>query len=129
MASEVILEPFQILQIIGSLISIFLISRAVIDYRKNRIGKNGFLLWVLIWSLALVAFLVPSSTKSIFQSLTTGNTLIVALILANVFLFILAYSLFQQLSSLNTRFKLFIQKLAIDENLDKKDKNTTDEKQ
>jgi len=128
MASEVILEPFQILQIIGSLISIFLISRAVIDYRKNRIGKNGFLLWVLIWSLALVAFLVPSSTKSIFQSLTTGNTLIVALILANVFLFILAYSLFQQLSSLNTRFKLFIQKLAIDENLDKKDKNTTDEK-
>ena len=128
MASEVILEPFQILQIIGSLISIFLISRAVIDYRKNRIGKNGFLLWVLIWSSALVAFLVPSSAKSVFQLLTSGNTLIVALILATVFLFILVYSLFQQLSSLNTRFKSLIQKLAIDENLDKKDKNTTDEK-
>jgi len=112
------IESFQILQVIGLLISGFLLAKTILDYRKGKIAKDGFIVWSIIWGAALISFTIPNVPESIFRLLAPGNILIIALILANVFLFILVYVLFGQVFALNKRFKLFLQRLALDEKSD-----------
>ena len=119
-------ETFHVLQAIGLVISAFFLAKAVNDYRKRKIGKGSFIAWVIIWSAAFVSFSIPTVPKSLFSLLAPGDTLIIALILSNVFLFFLAYLLFGQVFSLNKRFKLFLQRLALDEKSDIENKDVND---
>ena len=113
-------DSFQVLQIIGLIIALFLIGKTISDYKKEKIGKGIFLVWIIIWGAALVAFIIPKAPQFIFSLLETGDVFIIALIITNVILFVLVYVLFTSQYSLNKKIKSLVQKLAL------KEKITTD---
>lgn len=113
-------ESFEILQVIGLIISIFLISKTIIDFRKEKLGKGIFIFWIIIWVAALVAFSIPKVATSVFSLLETGNVFVITLIITNVILFVLVYILFTKQYSLDKKIKSLVQKLAL------KEKITTD---
>jgi len=112
---------FGILQVIGLIISIFLISKTIIDFRKEKLGKGIFIFWIMVWVAALVTFSIPKAIQSVFSLLETGNVFVIALIITNIVLFVLVYILFTKQYSLNKKIKSLVQKLAL------KEKITTDE--
>jgi len=60
---------FEGLQAVGLLISGFLLTKTIIDYKRRKIGKRGFVLWVVIWAFAVVAFIIPGVPQALFQLL------------------------------------------------------------
>jgi len=119
---------FEGLQAVGLLISGFLLTKTIIDYKRDKIGKRGFVLWVVIWAFAVLAFIIPGVPQALFQLLGLGDAIIIALILAVTVLFILVFAIYGQMFRLNTQFKLVIQKLSIAEKLEADEKLNSDEK-
>ena len=119
---------FEGLQAVGLLISGFLLTKTIIDYKRNKIGKRGFVLWTVIWAFAVIAFIIPGITQALFQLLDVGDAIIIALVLAVTVLFILVYAIYSQMFRLNTQFKLVIQRLSIAEKLESDEKLNSDEK-
>jgi len=131
MAEEVsILGSIEALQVIGLIISGFLLTKAVIDFKRNKIGKWGFIFWCILWSTAFITFAIPKLTQTVFSALETGDVFIIGLVLANIVLFVLVYILFVQLFSVNKQLKLLVQKLALSEklNIGNKDEQENSEK-
>ncbi|QUC64516.1 DUF2304 domain-containing protein [Nitrosopumilus sp. K4] len=114
-------DSFQVLQIIGLLISLFLIGKAITDYKRERIGKGAFLFWITIWGVALLAFIIPKAPQALLSLLEVGDVFIIALIITNVILFILVYVLFTNVYSLNNKIKSLVQKLALKEKISGED--------
>jgi hypothetical protein len=110
-------DSFQVLQIIGLIISLFLIGKSIYDYKKEKIGKGIFLFWLIIWGSAFVAFIIPKAPQFLFSLLEVGDVFIIALIITNVILFVLVYVLFTNLYSMNKRIKSLVQKLALKEKI------------
>jgi len=104
-------------QIFGLIISLFLLGKTIIDYKKNKLYKGGFILWTIIWSAALLLFVIPGAARTVLESLAVENVFLIALLFSNVFLFIIVFILYGKLSNNDRRFKLFIQKLSIDKTL------------
>lgn len=104
-------------QIFGLIISSFLLGKTIIDYKRKRLYKGGFILWLVIWSAALLLFIIPGAARAILESLAVENVVLIALLFSNVFLFIIVFILYGKLSSNDRQFKLFIQKLSIDKGL------------
>ena len=118
MASEfVIFDANAGVQIFGLIISSFLLGKTIIDYKRKRLYKGGFILWLVIWSAALLLFIIPGAARAILESLAVENVVLIALLFSNVFLFIIVFIIYGKLSSNDRRFKLFIQKLSIDKGL------------
>ena len=115
MAEESIFGSFEALQIIGVIISGFLLTKAIRDYKKSKLGKGSFVFWVVIWGFALFSFVVPRIPQAIFGLLERGDVFVIALILATIVLFVLVYIMFGQIFSVNRQLKLLVQKLALDE--------------
>jgi len=104
-------------QIFGLIISSFLLGKTIIDYKRKRLYKGGFILWLVIWSASLLLFIIPGTARAILESLAVENVVLIGLLFSNVFLFIVVFILYGKLSSNDRRFKLFIQKLSIDKGL------------
>jgi len=122
MASEfVIFDANAGVQIFGLIISSFLLGKTIIDYKRKRLYKGGFILWLVIWSTALLLFIIPGAARAILESLAVENVVLIALLFSNVFLFIIVFILYGKLSSNDRRFKLFIQKFSIDKGLREED--------
>jgi len=119
---------FDGLQAVGLLISGFLLTKTIIDYKRGKIGKRGFVLWAVIWAFAVIAFIIPGVTQVLFQLLDVGDAVMIALVLAVTVLFILVYAIYSQMFRLNTQFKLVIQRLSIAEKLESDEKLNSDEK-
>jgi len=119
---------FEGLQAVGLLISGFLFAKTIIDYKRNKIGKRGFVLWVVIWGFAVLAFIIPGVPQALFQLLGLGDAIMIALILAVTVLFILVFAIYSQMFRLNKQFKLVIQSLSITEKLESDEKLNSDEK-
>jgi len=118
---------FDGLQAVGLLISGFLLTKTIIDYKRGKIGKRGFVLWAVIWAFAVIAFIIPGVTQVLFQLLDVGDAVMIALVLAVTVLFILVYAIYTQMFMLNTQFKLVIQRLSIAEKLESDEKLNSDE--
>ncbi len=118
---------FEGLQAVGLLISGFLLTKTIIDYKRGKIGKRGFVLWTVIWAFAVIAFIIPGVTQALFQLLDVGDAIIIALVLAVTVLFIIVYAIYSQMFRLNTQFKLVIQRLSIAEKLESDEKLSSDQ--
>ena len=118
MASELIIFDANVgVQIFGLIISSFLLGKTIIDYKKKRLYKGGFIFWSVIWGTALLLFIIPGAARAILESLAVENVVLIALLFSNVFLFIIVFILYGRLSRNDRQFKLFIQKLSIDKEL------------
>lgn len=123
MVEQEIFESIKELQILGIIISGFLIAKTIIDFKRSKISKTSFYMWITIWSISFITFIIPGATQSIFAALSAQNTVLIALTFAVVFLFIMIYLLSQQIFSLNLQLKKLIQKLALEENSEFKKSN------
>jgi len=109
---------FEILQIIGVIISISVISKIIFDYKKDNLGKGSLIFWISIWVSALFVFIFPKSAETVFTVLEKGDAFTIALILSNIVLFVLVYILFNRIFSMNKKIISLIQKLALVEKIE-----------
>jgi len=47
------------IQILAAIFCVFMLYNAFINFKKKKIGRNDFVLWLLIWSSAIFASLFP----------------------------------------------------------------------
>jgi len=110
-----IFESIKELQILGIGISGFLLIKTIIDFKRSKISKASFYIWLTVWSVALITFFIPRLTQSVFLALSAENAVLIGLAFAVVVLFIMVYVLNQQIFASNKQLKKLIQRLAMDE--------------
>ena len=115
MVEQEVFESIKELQIIGIVISGFLLIKTIIDFKRSKISKASFYIWLTVWSVALITFFIPRLTQSVFLALSAENAVLIGLAFAVVVLFIMVYVLNQQIFASNKQLKKLIQRLAMDE--------------
>lgn len=115
MVEQEIFESIKELQILGIGISGFLLIKTIIDFKRSKISKASFYIWLTVWSVALITFFIPRLTQSVFLALSAENAVLIGLAFAVVVLFIMVYVLNQQIFASNKQLKKLIQRLAMDE--------------
>ena len=119
------IDSFTGVQIIGIIITGFLLVKTVLDHKQNKLGKGGFILWLIIWGSAFLVFLIPGLAHLILNLIAVQNVVLISLVFSNMLLFVLIFILYEKVQKSDKKFKLFVQKLALENELKNKDYDKT----
>ena len=50
----------QVIQIIIIIFALFALSRAILRFKDNKLTKNEFVFWILIWGAVILISVIPS---------------------------------------------------------------------
>ena len=114
MVEFVTIDSFTIIQLIGMIITFLLLAKVIIDYKRGKLEKGGIILWTAIWGSAFVIFTIPGLVHLIFNLIAVERVVLISLVFTNMLLFILVFLLHEKSQRIEKKFKLFIQKLALE---------------
>jgi len=110
----------EIIQIIGIIFALFALSRAYLRFKDNRLTKNEFIFWALVWIVVLIIAFIPS-TLSLFSNILgiqRGMDLII--VISVVVLFYLIFRLYVQLEGVKREITALVRKVALEDNRKKR---------
>lgn len=110
----------EIIQILGIIFALFALSRAYLRFKDNRLTKNEFVFWALIWFVVIAIALVPS-ILSIFSNILgiqRGMDLIIAISI--LVLFYLIFRLYVGLEGVKREITTLVRKVALEDKNKKK---------
>ncbi len=100
-------------QFVLSAITIFIIYKTLISYKKQELSKPFTLLWIICWLSILVLIFYPNFLSSIAHILGIGRGVDLAIYLSVIVIFYLLYKIFVKLNETEKRITQIIREIAL----------------
>jgi hypothetical protein len=110
-----------LVQIVITLIILFIISRLVIKFRARVIPGAETILWLIFWVAAAVVVLLPETTSFVARRLGVGRGVDLAIYLAIIIIFYIIFHLSVRLRKIEGNITKIVRHLAVE---DKKTPNS-----
>lgn len=107
------------IQVLGILMSAYLMAQTVVQYRRGTYGVKKIIFWLSLWALIATLFAFPSLTLLALPILTTQDAMLTVVVMGLILAFILVYQTYQQVVSLEQKLTELAQNIAIDNYLKK----------
>lgn len=110
----------EIIQILGIIFALFAFSRAYLRFKDDKLTKNEFVFWSLLWMFVIVVSLIPQilSLFSNIFGIQRGMDLII--VISIVVLFYLIFRLYVQHESVKREITMLVRKVALEDKNKKK---------
>ena len=110
----------EIIQVIALIFALFALSRAVLRFKDNRLTKNEFIFWALVWFVVIIVSLIPNvlGLFSNILGIQRGMDLIIAVSI--IVLFYLIFRLYVQLEGVKREITAVVRKVALEDKTKKK---------
>jgi len=113
------LSPMQIIVII---ISLFAISRVIIQFKNNQMAPLGALFWIILWSSVIILDINPSILSFVASNIGVGRGVDVIIYLSIIVLFYLLYRTYAKLEKTDRDITKLVREIAILERVDNRKK-------
>lgn len=90
-----------LLKLLIILFILFASSRVVLRYKNKEISYSGFLLWLCVWAVTLLAILLPDLSGKLAKILGIGRGVDSAFFIAILLLFYLTFRLYIKLDKID----------------------------
>lgn len=100
-------------QFVLSAITIFIICKTLISYKKQELSKPFTLLWIICWLLILVLIFYPNFLSNIARILGIGRGVDLAIYLSVITIFYLLYKIFVRFNEIEKQITQIIREIAI----------------
>lgn len=107
------------IQVLGILVSIYLMAKTVVQYKKRNYSPKRTAFWLSLWVVMAILFAFPSLTLLALPILTTQDAMLTVVVVGLMVTFILIYQTYQQVTSLERKLTELVQNIAIDNHLKK----------
>jgi hypothetical protein len=111
----------EIIQILGIIFALFALSRAYLRFKDNKLTKNEFVFWALIWFVVIIISIVPNISGLFSNILGIQRGMDLIIVISVVILFYLIFRLYVQLEGVKREITTLVRKEAL-ENKNKKKK-------
>jgi hypothetical protein len=103
----------EIIQILIIIFALFALSRAFLRFKDNKLTKNEFLFWTLIWLVAIVISFIPSLLIYLSKWLGIGRGADLIVYISIIILFYIIFRLYVKLESVEKEITQVVRKLAL----------------
>lgn len=107
------------IQILGILVSVYLILQTVLEYKKGNHGARRTIIWMGLWILIATLFAFPSLTLLALPILTMQDAMLSTVVIGLVIAYILMFQTYQHLSETERKLTKLVQNIAIHDYLEK----------
>jgi hypothetical protein len=101
------------IQVLGVLVSVYLIGQTLMQYRKKNYGARRAAFWLSLWVLIGVLFAFPSLTILVLPILTTQDAMMTTWVIGLIVVFVLVFHAYQQVTCVERKLTELVQNLAI----------------
>lgn len=108
----------EIIQFLIILFALFALSRAFLRFNDNKLTKNEFVFWIVIWVSIIIISIIPNITTSLSNILGIGRGVDLIIYVSIIALFYLMFRLYVKQESLEKEITALVRNIAIE----KKDK-------
>ena len=115
------------IQVLGMLVSAYLIIQTVIQYRRGNYTIKKTALWLSLWTTVAILFAVPSTSTFALSILSMENTVLAVLVVGLVVAYAIVYETYQQATRTERKLTELAQNLAIHNYLEKAGGNSDEE--
>jgi len=110
----------EIIQILGIVFALFAFSRAYLRFKDNKLTKNEFVFWVLIWFVVIIISIVPNILGLFSNILGIQRGMDLIIVISVVVLFYLIFRLYVQLEGVKREITALVRKVALEDKNKKK---------
>ena len=103
----------QAIQVIIIIFDLFALSRAVLRFKDNKLTKNEFMFWILIWGAVIVISIIPSVISPISNIFGIARGMDLIVYLSIIILFYLIFRLYVKLESVEKEITLVVRRIAL----------------
>jgi len=111
----------EVIQVLIVVFALFALSRAFLRFKDNKLTKNEFIFWALIWVFAIVISFIPNTLGAVSKWLGIGRGADLIIYVSIIIIFYLVFRLYVKLESAEKEITSVVRKIAIHGN-DKKKK-------
>ncbi len=112
----------ELIQVIIIIFALFALSRAMLRFRDNKLGRNEFLFWAGLWTAAIIISFIPSILGVFSGRIGTTSGLDLVLYLSIIALFYLMFRLYVRTEALEKEITSVVRELAINPEKKKRQK-------
>jgi hypothetical protein len=110
----------EIIQILGIIFALFALSRAYLRFKDNKLTKNEFVFWALIWFVVIIISIVPNISGLFSNILGIQRGMDLIIVISVVILFYLIFRLYVQLEGVKREITALVRKVALEDKNKKK---------
>jgi len=110
----------EIIQILGIVFALFAFSRAYLRFKDNKLTKNEFVFWALIWFVVIIISIVPNILGLFSNILGIQRGMDLIIVISVVVLFYLIFRLYVQLEGVKREITALVRKVALEDKNKKK---------
>lgn len=103
----------QVIQIIIIIFALFALSRAILRFKDNKLTKNEFVFWILIWGAVILISVIPSVISPLSSVFGIGRGMDLIVYISIIILFYLIFRLYVKLESVEKEITLVVRRIAI----------------
>ena len=103
----------ELIQIIGIIISIFAISRVLLQVRRNTMTIESALFWIFIWLAVILAVVFPSTLSHLANLTGVGRGVDVIIYLSIIALFYMVYRSYVKMENMEREITKLVREIAI----------------
>ena len=101
------------IQVLGMLVSVYLIIQTVLQYRRGNHGIKRTAFWLNLWALMAILFAFPSLTILALPILTMQDAMLAILVVGLIAAYVLVYQMYQQTEKTERKLAELAQNIAI----------------
>jgi hypothetical protein len=101
------------IQLLGMLVSIYLIIQTLIQFKKGNYGVKRTAFWLSLWTLMAVLFAFPSLTILALPFLAMEDSMLTVLVVGVIVSYVLVYQAYQQAAKTERKLTELAQNMAI----------------
>jgi hypothetical protein len=116
------------IQVLGVLVSLYLIGQTLMQYRKKNYRARRAAFWLSLWILIGVLFAFPSLTILVLPILTTQDAMMTTWVIGLIVGYVLIYQIYQRVVMVERKFTELVQNIAIHNYLEEVKSNPGDKK-
>lgn len=103
----------QAIQIIIIIFALFALSRAVLKFKDNKLTKNEFIFWIIIWCAVIIVAVIPYVISPISSIFGIGRGVDLIVYISIIVLFYLMFRLYVKLESVEKEITLVVRRIAM----------------
>lgn len=111
------------IQVLGILVSAYLIAQTIMQYRKGNNGVKRTVFWLSLWSMMAILFAFPSLTILALPLLAMKDAMLSVVVVGLTVAYVLVYQMYQQTVRTERRLTALAQNIAIHDYIKEKPNN------
>ena len=110
----------EIIQIVIIIFALFALSRVLLRFKDNKLNRNEFIFWMLVWISIIIISIIPGITGILSQKLGIGRGIDLIIYVSIIVMFYLIFRLYVKLETVEREITAIVRKVALDKKEKKK---------